>query len=467
LAETTARDTIYRKGSYVAMMLRRMLGDEIYFQALRQFLDRFRYQQVTDVELQQVLEEVSQQKLDPFFADWVRSDRLADLALDGASPTEATVNNLGPATVPGPIELWKFKKAGGTPERSTVQVGQPIRLTAEDDYAILDPLLAWADMQRENNRYPRHRDPLFVAAASGTPVATTVGEVFPWVRATLTSGGGDAAHTWDFERGFLQPPAWAPDGNRLVVSYADAGASLPSIISLGADGTRQRLGSGSAPAAGPDGVTYAVHADRLVKLTATGAEASVVRRAGFALDVPVPSPSGAQIAYTAARGNALEVRVVRNDGGDDRLLLPWDRDRTVLSWSRDGSRLYTLMGGNWDWQIWEVPLGFAPVRVLVRDAAAIGSLAVSPDGSQLAFTAAPDIDYPANRRQLYVLDLAAGHVRNIDIADADLSELTWLDDTTVLVVATAAGPDHPWTLPAPRTVKRVRLADESVSDFDS
>src|SRR5262249_6977746 len=77
-AEATARDTIYRKGSYVAMMLRRTLGDDICFRGLHQFVERFRYHQVSDRDLQQVLQEASQQNLDGFFADWVRSTRLVD-----------------------------------------------------------------------------------------------------------------------------------------------------------------------------------------------------------------------------------------------------------------------------------------------------------------------------------------------------------------------------------------------------
>jgi hypothetical protein len=465
MAEATARDTIYRKGAYVAMMLRQVLGDETYFQGLREFLKRFRYRQVSEVDLKTVLEEVSGQDLGPFFADWVRSDRLADLALDGASPTQASVRNLGPAVVPGAIDIWRFKKAGGAPERGSVQVGEEVRLAPDDDYLLLDPLLSWADMQRENNRYPRHRDPIFIATI-GAQSAITVGEAFPWVRATLSTGAGGSQNAWDFERGFLQPPSWAADGERLVVSYSDPHAPLPPIISLSTTGARVKVGSGMAPAAGPHGTTYAALGDRIVRFTSAGSEATVVRRAQTVLDLPRPSPDGSQVAYTSARGNNMELRVVSDDGANDRLLVPWDRDRTLLVWATDGSRLYALMGGNWDWQIWEVPLAFGAVRTLARDAAAIGSVALSPNGAQLAFTAAPELDYPANRRQLYVLDLGAERSHHIDIPDADLSELAWQDDDTVLVVATGTGAEHPWTLPATRHIKRVQLTDERVTDVE-
>src|SRR5262249_21927822 len=152
---------------YVAMMLRRILGDDVYFRGLQQFLERFRYQQVTDHDLQQVLQEISGKNLDQYFSDWVRSNHLADLSLDGSNQTELAVNNLGHAGVPGDIDLWTYKKSGGEPARSTVHVGDHVPMDADTDYAVLDPLLTWADVQRENNRYPRRSDPVYVAGSPG------------------------------------------------------------------------------------------------------------------------------------------------------------------------------------------------------------------------------------------------------------------------------------------------------------
>jgi hypothetical protein len=468
LAEATARDTIYRKGAYVAMMLRHVLGEEVYYRGLREFVDRYRYQQVTDRDLQAVLEEVSGQALQQFFEDWVRSNKLADLALDGTNASEATVSNLGPAVVTGPIDVWKFKRGGGPPQPVTLAIGDLVRLGSDDEFAILDPLLTWADMQRENNRYPRRRDPVFAATGPGSRVAVTRGETFPWVRATVTAKGaaGASEHAWDFERGFLQPPRWSSNGDHLVVSYSDPLAALPPIIALADDGTRRQLGLGMAPAPGPDGSVYAAQRDRIVRFTSNGRESTTIQRPGWMLDSPLAAPDGKTVAYVAMRGNDMEFRLVGADGNNDRLVLSWDRDRSLYTWGHDSRHLFAVLGGNWDWQVWDIPVDATPVQVLARGAATISSLALSPQGTHLAITAAPELDYPTNRRELFVLEIGARHARTIDIQDADASEVAWLDDDQLLVVANAVAQDETWTLPTARRLELVRLSDASVADFE-
>ena len=467
LAEATARDTIYRKGAYVAFMLRGVLGDDAYFRALRQFLDRFRYQQATDLDLQQALQDVSAQDLAPYFADWVHSDKLADLSLDSTSGSDLTVNNLGAAVLPGKIDLWTFKKGGGEPVRSTVQIGERVPLEPDTDYVALDPQLSWADMQRANNRYPRRSDPVYVASSPRSEIALARGEVFPWVRTAVSSvdGDGRTLHTWDLSRGLATPPVWSPDATRIIVSQSTADTPSPAIVTLASDGAQRTIGYGSAPAGSTDGAIYAARGDRILRLLADGSEVTVVERCGDALDTPLPSLDAQQLLYTAARGGRQEVRVVHRDGTGDRLVLSRDRDRILYRWAADGSRVYAIVGGSWDWQIWQIPLGTEPLQVLAASAAAITDLAVSPSGTDLAFTAAPALDYPNNRRQLYILNLNDRRVHPVDIPQADLSYLAWAGPEKVLVVASAAGPAHPWMLPEVRTLKQVRIADGTVEDL--
>jgi len=465
LAEATARDTIYRKGAYVAFMLRGMLGDETYFRALRQFLDRFRYQQATDRDLQQALQDVSEQDLGSYFADWVRSDKLADLSLDSTSGSELIVNNLGAAALPGKVDLWKFKK-NGEPVRATVQIGEHVPLEPDTDYAVLDPQLNWADVQRENNRYPRRSDPVYAANSPRSEIAVTRGAAFPWVRSAVSSvdTDGRTLHTWDLSRGLAAPPVWSPDAARIIVSQSTADTPYPAIVTLATDGAQRTVGYGAAPAGNTGGTIYAARGERILRLLADGSEVTVVERCGETLDAPLPSPDGQQLLYTAARGGRQEVRVIHQDGTGDRLVLSRDRDRILYRWAPDGSRLYAIVGGNWDWQIWQIPLDTAPLQVLAASAAAITDLAVSPSGTDLAFTAAPALDYPNNRRQLYILNLSDRRVRPVDVPQADLSYLTWVGSENVLVVASAASSDQPWILPEARTLKRVRITDGSVED---
>jgi len=461
LAESRNRDTIYRKGAYVASMLRSVLGDDVYFRGLRTFLEQYRYQQVSDRELQATLETASGQSLETYFADWVRSNKLADLALDGTNPREATVQNIGPAAVPGPFAVWRVPRTGA-PERLTAGLGDVLPL-AEGDELILDPLLTWADVRRENNRYPRRDDPIFVTADSGA-VATTRGERYPWVRAAVDRVGSDGtAVAWSFDRGFAQPPSWMPDGTALLVSASEAPHPLPAVVLLVGKDTRTRLGFALNPAPAPDGTVYAADGSRLVH-GQHGRWRTLIDQPGWSLDAPVPAPDGPTIAYTAARGNTADLRLVATATQQSRSLLTSDRDRLLYRWAPDGSRLYTIIGGSWDWQILEVPVNGDSVRVLVRGAAAIDTLAVSPNGTQVAFSAAPALDYPTNRRQLFVLDVTGRRAHTIDVPGHDVGDLTWTDDDTLLVVATRSGPEAPWHLPASRTVKRVTVSTGTVVD---
>jgi Tol biopolymer transport system component len=323
-------------------------------------------------------------------------------------------------------------------------------------------------VQRENNRYPRRSDPVTVSPSGHGELAIAAGEPFPWVRAALSSvaADGHSLHTWDFDRGLADTPVWSSDGARVIASYADGDGPLPAIVALAADGTRKTIGRGSAPAVAVDGTIVAAQQDRIVRLKGDSTAATIVQRRGEMLDQPQPSPDGTTLAYTAARGNHFELRTAGVDGRGDRLVLSWDRDRFVYRWAADASRLYAIVGGNWDWQIWEIPLGDEAVRVLASGAAAITDLAVSPDATQLAFTAAPALNYPTNRRQLFVLNLKDRAVRRIDVPDADLGQVTWTDSDTLLVIATATRSDTPWFFPAPRNVKRVRVSAGTVDDFN-
>ena len=466
LNEATARDTIYRKGAYVAFMLRQVLGDEAYFAGLREFITRFRYRHATDHDLQEVLQETSGKDLDAFFADWVRSDRLADLSLDADGQGTLTVSNLGNAVVPGEIDLWTFPTGGGRPRRSTTRIGDTFSLPEDAESVVLDPLLAWADVQRENNRYPRRNDPFAVRASVRGDVAIATGQPFPWGRAALSrvSPEGKTLHTWDFERGLAGPPNWSLDGERLVVSHADATEPFPAVVGLDADGTRTVAGRGNSPVIGADGAIIVARQDRLMRLGANGKDITVVRRPGWQLEHPQTSPDGRRVAYIAGRGNRLEIRTAGIDGDDDRFLLSWDRDSFVHRWAPDGTSLYAIAGGTWDWQVWQIPLDGGSVSVLASGAAAISDLSVSPDGAHIAFSAVPHLDYPTNRRQLYVLNLRDRDVRTIDVPGSTLGRLSWTQHDRLLVVATRLPEGSPWFFPSPRHLKQVNLSDGSIED---
>jgi hypothetical protein len=276
----------------------------------------------------------------------VKDDGVSRL-LAGAENVTSAPRRLNSQTAKDPSGVWKWtapssggKKGGGTPARSTVHVGDHVTLEPDAAFAILDPLLAWADVQRANNRYPRQSEPVYVTAAANGEVARTSGEIFPWVRCTIsTAAGGRTQHTWDFDRGLTAPPVWSPDDSRLLADVSDPEAALPAVVALAREGERHTLGRGSMPCAAADGTVYAAADDRIVRFATDGKESTLLRRPGESLDQPRASPDGTQLAYTAARANHLELRTVKRDGSDERLVLAWDRDRILYRWSPDGTRI--------------------------------------------------------------------------------------------------------------------------------
>ena len=73
----------------------------------------------------------------------------------------------------------------------------------------------------------------------------------------------------------------------------------------------------------------------------------------------------------------------------------------------------------------------------------------------LAFSAAASLDYPRNRRQVYLMNLRDRTVGSVDLESSDVSSVTWLDATHVLVVAGDASNERPWSYPERRSLWRV------------
>ena len=61
----------YAKGGWVLHMLRRLLGDEVFFDGIREYYRRYLHQAVLTEDLQAVMEETSGQELGWFFRQWL------------------------------------------------------------------------------------------------------------------------------------------------------------------------------------------------------------------------------------------------------------------------------------------------------------------------------------------------------------------------------------------------------------
>jgi TolB protein len=168
-------------------------------------------------------------------------------------------------------------------------------------------------------------------------------------------------------------PRFSPEGNRVVFSRAENGAS--NIFALDLRTRRpSRLTEGNAidttPSYSPDGARIVFNSDRggsqqLYVMDANGGEAKRISFGSGKYGTPVWSPRGDLIAFTKIDGGTFYIGVMRPDGSGERLLTQdflvegptWAPNGRVLMYFRQGrseggraasSRLYTidLTGGN-------------------------------------------------------------------------------------------------------------------------
>jgi hypothetical protein len=467
VAEAVSRDTIYRKGAYVALMLRQIVGEQAYFDALAQFIERFRYRQAGDEEIQTTLEELTGIDLDAYFEDWVRSDRLADLAIEKTAQGDLEVTNVGSARIAGEVTLWKVRSDAVEAEAVRVRVGDRVALEPGVDYLVLDPLLEWADVERENNRFPRQSVPIDVAVSPAGRTLAAFGAPFAWGRTQVrdVTAQADTPEVWDFGRGLAHPPAFGADGETAVVAEATAGP-LAVVATLSPNGTRRIHGSGNDPVLLRDGSVVAAADDALVQWSSGREQTQLLRRAGCKLGHPAPSHDGGRIAYLSQRANDLEVRVYDTTSGIDAGVLSADGDRALLQWSADDRRLFVGLGVGWDWQIWSVPLDRSQaVEILAANIVSLRDMELSRDGEHLAFAAVPALEYPLNRGRLYVQPTGGGAVRAFEVPDGTIEAIAWEGPTSLIAVTRQWRGENPWILPATTKLQRVRLDDDSIGDF--
>ncbi len=70
------RAVVYNKGAMVLHMLRRLVGDEVFFGGLRRFYDTFRFQKAGTNDLRKSMEQASGLDLGRFFEQWVLGEEL-------------------------------------------------------------------------------------------------------------------------------------------------------------------------------------------------------------------------------------------------------------------------------------------------------------------------------------------------------------------------------------------------------
>jgi dipeptidyl aminopeptidase/acylaminoacyl peptidase len=158
--------------------------------------------------------------------------------------------------------------------------------------------------------------------------------------------------------------------------------------------------------------------------------------------------------------------------------VPPDGDTNELAIGNDGRTLYfgslepgADRGGQSFSRIYAVPTdGSAPPRVLVeRAGASIGSLALSPDGSRLAYLARTAPAYTPGRAAVMLMDLKSGRVREVaPTLDGEFNQLAWSADGQSLLATGEERGQTPLYRIDPASGRLAKLsADGVVSGFDS
>jgi len=123
------RALVYNKGASVLHMLRRMLGDEAFFDGLRTYYREFRFRKAGTEDLRRILEERSRRSLAAFFDRWIYGQDLPvvsrrwTVAPDGRS-VRVELQQEGDNAIEFPVTVTCEYRDGNTDDHTVVVSGQ-------------------------------------------------------------------------------------------------------------------------------------------------------------------------------------------------------------------------------------------------------------------------------------------------------------------------------------------------------
>lgn len=135
----------YQKGGFVLHMLRKEVGDEIFWQAIKTYYDQYKLSNALTEDLKAVFEEASGKDLDPFFQQWIYQAGHPDLELDWQfkGGLQILVDQQQDEKFVFPLEIEIVYKDGST-QREVLKVNQQrqaftIKTDKKPVDIILDP----------------------------------------------------------------------------------------------------------------------------------------------------------------------------------------------------------------------------------------------------------------------------------------------------------------------------------------
>jgi aminopeptidase N len=142
----------YEKGAWVLHMLRRKLGDSIFWKGIRSYYDRYKGRNAVTQDLQKVMEEVSRKPLQQFFKQWIFTAGHPELKVKwqydpAKKEMMITVTQTQATAFSFPLELGLRMPGGTAPLLHTLEVNQKIQkfnlpLPQAPAQVILDPNLS-------------------------------------------------------------------------------------------------------------------------------------------------------------------------------------------------------------------------------------------------------------------------------------------------------------------------------------
>lgn len=446
----------HRAGAVVTM-LRDRLGDEGFAAAVRRFLDDGRGRHATVGALRAAFAELTDAEWESFSARWLTSASMLDLSLE-PNQGEATLLDSHGGMGENAAELWRIPP-GGEPVVQRL-AGGGVTPVGNAERLVADPRGRLPDMVRFNNVLPRETAPRSVARSLRGAWMVVDGEPHPWAPARVREidAAGQTRHVWEFDRGILGQPQWSAGGTHILVAEPARGSTAKLFSLHPSDGSRSGIGEDTVVAGGAGG--YAAARGRFLIWVEDKSEQTLVALDAGAVGNPILSPDGANVAYTVNRPDRIELRARPRDGGIDQLLAIWNSPPRQWQWAPDGTRLFALLAGDWDWQLWELPVDTAP-RALMREAAGARAMAVAPDGRRVALVAQANLDYRFEKYDVFVLDPNdPAAVQRFTAGGQSVIDLAWIDDASLLLIAT----DPALTaIPTRRELARLDLADGSLT----
>ena len=117
--EQIFRAVIYNKAAGVIHMLRRLLGDEVFFKGLRTFYARWRFKKASSEDLRHEFEAASDRSLERFFEGWIYGSAIPRLTL--SHRTEASADHAAPGTEDLVLRVEQAEPAFDLPLTVTVK----------------------------------------------------------------------------------------------------------------------------------------------------------------------------------------------------------------------------------------------------------------------------------------------------------------------------------------------------------